>query len=153
MMMTEQLGKAIAQLADCAAALAGNFHTMHLNYQGLEFDTMHKKVLRKYYEQLDSDYDALAEWARCYDVVALNKNESAQRVELVSFQGTCDWQTAIVNTNTWLRELVNMYMEVFHIVNKIEDCPIAIGIANWLQTRLEYWAKETFFFNRNRGIS
>lgn len=146
------LGKAVATLADVAAAMAGNIHTLHLNFQGPEFDTFHKKVLKKYYEECDNDYDDLAEWARCYDYIAENKNESAKRIEFNSFNGTCTRQDTINQLDDWLTAMLDKYRDVFNIMNNIEDCAISIGLANWLQTRIEYWAKEVYFFNKNRLV-
>jgi DNA-binding ferritin-like protein len=148
--MDEKLSKAVMALADVCAASAGDLHTLHLNYKGAEFDMMHKKVLKKYYEQLDSDYDDLAEWGRCFDITALNKNEAASRIEYQSYNGNCDRQHAIEITHVVLDNVATVMREVFNYTNKIEDCYICIGLSNWLQTRLEYWAKEIAFFNKYR---
>jgi DNA-binding ferritin-like protein len=149
--MNEKLiAEAVSQVSDICAAAAGDMHTMHLNMHGPEFDTMHKKVLQKYYEELDDDYDSLAEFAACFDFVCLNKNESAKRVNWTSFDGTVDRQVAISGTNDTLSVVLNNMKDLFKVLNKIEDCPISIGIANWLQGRIEYWAKEVHYFNARR---
>jgi DNA-binding ferritin-like protein len=144
------LGAALAALADCCTAVSGNMHTAHLNFQGLEFDTFHKKVLKKYYEELDDDYDELAEWARCYDYVVQNKNESAARIAFKSLNGICNRESAINAIADNLTQLLDQFKEVFNAVNQITDCPIAIGVANYIQDRIQYWAKEVFFFNAKR---
>jgi DNA-binding ferritin-like protein len=144
------IASAIAQVSDICASAAGDIHTLHLNMKGVEFDTMHKKVLLKYYEELDDDYDELAEFAACYNFVCLNKNEAAKRINWTSFEGMVDRDTAVRATADVLNVVVNNMKDLFKALNKIEDCPIAIGVANWLQGRLEYWAKEVNYFNARR---
>jgi DNA-binding ferritin-like protein len=126
-------------------------HTLHLNMQGPEFDTMHKKVLLKYYTALDDDYDSLAEFAACYDWECKNRNESASRVGWTSFEGTCDKAKAVAEANDIIDKVLTAMLELFNTLNKITDCPIAVGVANWLQGRLEYWAKERHYFNARRS--
>jgi DNA-binding ferritin-like protein len=146
----EALGAAIATLADCCAATSGNVHTIHLNIMGEEFDTYHKKITQAYYEALDDDYDELAEWARCYDYVVENKNESAARVEFQSLNGVFTRDEAVGLLATNLEQVLGQFKLLFNAVNELTDCPIAIGVANWLQDRIQYWAKEVYFFNAKR---
>lgn len=148
---TNKAAVAIAQVSDICAAAAGDIHTAHLNMHGAEFDTMHKKVLLKYYEQLDDDYDSLAEFAACYaGYTCLNKNESAARIKWQSLNGMVDRNAAIKICDDVLRTVLEAMKTLFNSLNKIEDCPIAIGTANWLQGRIEYWAKEVNYFNARR---
>jgi DNA-binding ferritin-like protein len=144
------IGDAIAQVADICAAAAGDIHTCHLNMRGPEFDTMHKKVLQKYYEELDEDYDSLAEFAGCYGHSAANKNEAASRVQWTSFNGEVNRQSAVNISNEVLDTVLSAMHKLFGALNKIEDCPIAVGVSNWLQGRIEYWAKEVYYFNARR---
>jgi DNA-binding ferritin-like protein len=146
----DSLGAAVATLADCCAATSGNVHTIHLNITGTEFDTYHKKITQEYYEALDDDYDELAEWARCYDYVVPNKNESAARIEFKSLNGTFTRDTAVEQLASNLTQLLGQFKLLFNAVNELTDCPIAIGLANWLQDRIQYWAKEVYFFNDKR---
>jgi DNA-binding ferritin-like protein len=150
-MKGEKIAAAIAQCSDICAAAAGDIHTLHLNMSGDEFDTMHKKVLLKYYEALDEDYDSLAEFAACYGWQCLNKNESAKRVGWSSFDGMVHKAEAVKQTDDTLDIVLAAMLTLFNSLNKIEDCPIAVGIANWLQGRLEYWAKERHYFNARRA--
>jgi DNA-binding ferritin-like protein len=147
----QAIGKAVAYLADCCAAFAGDFHTMHLNFKGHEFDNYHKKVLQEYYDQLNEDYDGLAEWARCYDVLAENVNGSAGRVEnFYSYEGVCTRESVVQETHERLEKLLQTFNNVLKLLNKIEDCVISVGLANWLQDRIQYWAKECYYFNAGR---
>jgi DNA-binding ferritin-like protein len=147
-----QLADAIYVLSDCCAAMAGNIHTLHLNFVGREFDTMHKKVLQDYYDQLDEDYDALAEWARCYGKFAPNKNESAARVGAVSIGAEpVNRDNAVTLVYGFLDTLLKQFNTLFNVMNELsKECPIATGLANYLQTRIEYWAKEAYYFNESR---
>jgi DNA-binding ferritin-like protein len=146
----QKIPAAVAQMSDICAAAAGDMHTLHLNMHGAEFDTMHKKVLLKYYEQLDDDYDELAEFAACYGWECKNKNESAERVSWKSFEGMVNRATAVKHTDTVLNTVTSGMLSLFNSLNKITDCPISVGVANWLQGRLEYWSKEQNYFNRRR---
>jgi DNA-binding ferritin-like protein len=127
-------------------------HTLHLNVYGDDFDNMHKEVLKKYYEECDNDYDDAAEWGRCYGGPAPNKNESAPRVQFKSIPAkpyTRAEAISIADSN--LSALLEQMHTLFRVADsKSDDDPIATGIANWLQTRIEYWSKEIFFFNKNR---
>lgn len=147
----EKIAAAIAQCSDICAAAAGDVHTLHLNMEGEEFDTMHKKVLLKYYEALDEDYDSLAEFAACYGWQCKNKNSSAERVGWDSFEGMVHKAEAVSATNDVLDKVLSAMLTLFNSLNKINDCAIAVGVANWLQGRLEYWAKERHYFNTRRA--
>jgi DNA-binding ferritin-like protein len=149
-MNNEVVAAAIVQVSDTCAAAAGDVHTAHLNMRGIEFDNFHKKVLLKYYEALDEDYDSLAEFAGCYGILLQNKNEAAARLNWTSFNGEVDREKAVALVNEVLGVVINNMKDLFIALNKIEDCPIAIGVANWLQGRLEYWAKEAYYFNSRR---
>jgi hypothetical protein len=113
---------------------------------------MHKKVTKEYYEELDNDYDDLAEWGRCYDVFMPNKNDSAKRIEFKSLDADAvvNYESASRLIDEYFTELLKNYTTVFNAMNEVKDCAVSIGLANWLQTRIEYWAKEQSFFNKNR---
>jgi DNA-binding ferritin-like protein len=147
---SQVIGAAVATLADCCAAVSGNVHTLHLNVSGLSSDTYHKKVTKKYYEQLDNDYDELAEWARCYDYEVQNKNESAARITFQSLVGTFTCEQVVAELNYNLKAVLEQFRLLFEAVNNITECAITIGLANWLQDRIQYWAKEVYFFNAKR---
>jgi DNA-binding ferritin-like protein len=146
------MDEALYALADCFNCVSGNIHTIHLNVRGSEFDTVHKKWTNKYYQELDDDYDSAAEWGRCYGRPAPNKNDSAARIQFQSLPGatlSCDDAVQLVQSN--LEALLEQMHLLFTVANKKADtCPIATGVANWLQTRIEYWSKEIHFFNKNR---
>jgi DNA-binding ferritin-like protein len=146
------MDKALYELADCFNCVSGNIHTLHLNVHGANFDTVHKKWTNKYYQELDEDYDSAAEWGRCYESPAPNKNDSASRISFKSIPAkpyTCEEAVHIAGTN--IEAMLEQMHLLFTIANKKADkCPIATGVANWLQTRIEYWSKELAFFNKNR---
>ena len=142
--------KALENLADMCACASGDMHTAHLNYHGAEFDTMHKKVLQRYYEEFADDYDALAEFAGCYKATLKNVNEAAVRCEWKSFDGSCSRQEAINLFDEVGNAIVKAMHEVYKALEKADKCPIACGITNWLQGRLEYWTKEVAYFNERR---
>jgi DNA-binding ferritin-like protein len=149
-MNDKAIAAALAEVSDICAAAAGDMHTLHLNMHGIEFDTFHKKVLQKYYEQLDDDYDSLAEFAGCYSWECKNKNESASRVKWTSYSGSCDRIEAVNVTNEVLAVVLKNLKDLYVVLNKLSDNPLAIGITNWLQGRIEYWAKEVYYFNARR---
>jgi DNA-binding ferritin-like protein len=145
------LGDALIELSDYASVSAGNMHTVHLNFVGREFDTMHKKVTKKYYEQLDDDYDYFAERARSYGKTAPNRNESSARIPLMSIHGQpVAYPEAVQFIDHCLTTLLEQYVQVFNILSSIDDCSIAIGTANFLQGRIQYWSDELTFFNKYR---
>jgi DNA-binding ferritin-like protein len=139
----------LQRLADIALCTSNDFHLMHLNYNGSEFDTMHKKVLQKYYEEAAEDYDTWAEAAAMYGAEIQTPNEAAARQNWESSSGMFDYPIAAVNVNGKLREYCAALVLVFDAIEK-EHNAIAIGIANTLQTRIEYWSKELAYFNARR---
>lgn len=148
----EPKAAALFALADVCASAAGDLHTLHLNVIGHEFDVMHKDVLKTYYEQLDDDYDSAAEWGRCFDAYAPNKNESAARIQYQSLgENAHDRDNAVAITKVVLTNVMEQMHQMYNTMDNLAtECPICTGIANWLQTRLEYWAKEVAFFNKAR---
>ena len=146
------IGAALLNLADIAACLSGDFHTMHLNIHGTEFDTLHRKVLTKYYVEADYDYDNWAETAMLFDDVenVPNKNKSAERIQWQSFEGDCTRDSIISRTT----DIINGYIEALHTIfvslNTKQDDYKCVGVANTLQTRIEYWSKEVNYFNARR---
>jgi DNA-binding ferritin-like protein len=148
----EQIAAAVIELADIAACISGDMHTLHLNMQGDEFDTMHKKVLQKYYEEAADDYDAWAEAAGMFGEVAPNINEAATRIGWHSFEGAAvDRATAVREVNDRLNAYLEALVAVFGNLNSNTECPLHIGIANTVQTRIEYWSKEYAYFNKRRA--
>jgi DNA-binding ferritin-like protein len=142
----------LIELADIAACLSGDFHTLHLNMQGAEFDTMHKKVLQTYYEEAADDYDAWAEAAGMFEGIAPNVNEAATRIGWKSIEGAAvDKATAVKEVDERLKAYLDALVPVFVKFNDNTECPLHIGIANTVQTRIEYWAKEYAYFNKRRA--
>lgn len=147
------MDKVLLELADIAACISGDFHTLHLNMKGSEFDTMHKKVLQKYYEEAAHDYDSWAEAAAMFEAVAPNVNEAATRIGWKSFndEGLVDRSTAVTEVDKRLEYYLESLVAVFAELNANTECPLHIGVANTVQTRIEYWAKEHAYFNSRRN--
>jgi DNA-binding ferritin-like protein len=149
----ESIAAALIELADVASCLSGDFHTLHLNMSGDEFDTMHKKVLQKYYEEAADDYDTWAEAAGMFDEVAPNVNEAATRIGWKSYEGstTIHKDVAVKEIEARLKAYLDALVPVFGELNSNAECPFHIGIANTVQTRIEYWVKEYAYFNKRRA--
>lgn len=148
---------ALQELADLAICASNDFHCLHFNVHGPEFDTLHAKVLKKYYEEAADDHDELAEKKRMYGATVQNANEAASRISYQSVVGdTQDDKFSrngvIHRAGNVIDEILTQYTAVYKILNKKDDCPKAIGIANFLQTRIEYWSKERYFFNVARSL-
>lgn len=141
---------ALENLADMCMSASGDMHTAHLNYKGAEFDALHKDVLKTYYEQFADDYDSLAEFAGCYESIAKNPNGAAERCEWQSFEGSCDRNRAVELCDEVINAMLQAMVQVYNSLNKIDTCPMAVGISNWLQGRIEYWMKEARYFNARR---
>jgi DNA-binding ferritin-like protein len=151
-MPAEGYARAIFELADAAACAAGDFHTLHLNVAGPGFDTAHE-VLEKYYRKADEDYDTWAEWGRCFALPAPNKNEAAVRIQYVSLQPGVEsadtaFEAALVVMASYLKALQAVHAGTDEDADFLKD-----GIANSLQTAIEYWSKEMAFFTAARTHS
>lgn len=145
-------GKALLDLADIANCTSNDFHCMHFNFHGQEFDNMHKKVLKKYYEEAADDYDTWSEAALMFDDApeAPNGNESATRVNWTSHTGLIERQESIDIINYMLDVYCKALVVIFDALGQKTDCPLAVGVQNTVQTRIEYWSKEMAFFNARR---
>lgn len=143
----------LIELSDIANCISGDMHTMHLNITGPEFDTMHKDVLKKYYEAAADDYDSLAEMARRKPWRGLvpAKNECALRIDWRSFTGECDRAKAVSEINDRLGLYLEYLHKVFVYFNKQIDCPQSQGIASFIQDRLNFWGAKWGFFNAGRS--
>jgi DNA-binding ferritin-like protein len=120
-------------------------------YKGEEFDSMHKKVLKKYYEEAANDFDELTEWTLALEVEIGNPNFSAKRIGYKEYQPeTVNKDIAVDRTDILLDQVVVGFNLILKAID--EDCPIQQGLANYLQTRLEYWGKELAYFNAGRSI-
>ena len=145
-------GQALLNLADIATCISGDFHSMHLNYQGIQFDMMHGTVLKKYYEEAADDADTWAEAALLFSdaPVIPNQNGAAVRISWQSCEGKCN----LISATARIEEILTAYMEacviLFNSLNKSIDCSKCVGVANTLQTRIEYWSKELYYFNKRR---
>jgi DNA-binding ferritin-like protein len=142
----------LIELSDLANALSGDFHTMHLNIKGPEFDRMHKKVLKKYYEQTADDYDTLAEMARRKPWAAQipTTNESSKRIGWSNAEGFFTRESAVKRTDEILELYIGEMNKVYKYMDSKKECPVSQGIASWLQDRLNYWGSEWGFFNASR---
>jgi len=149
-MSDQAIGEAILELADAANCASGDFHCLHFNIRGMEFDTLHAKVLKKYYEEAAEDFDELCEKACMFDVSVLSPNEAANRIEYQSWSPKEDTDKAAVieRSNIVMDQLLSLYQQLYSVLNKQENCVKSIGIANFLQTRIEYWSKERYYFKR-----
>ena len=147
------IGKALLELADVALCVSGDFHVLHLNVKGVEFDAMHK-VSKKYYEEAAKDYDELAEKARMFDVIAPNPNEAASRIGYPSLEGIIvDRNACVAGMQRALEALVGAYAEVCQALSQAlsqVDQYDMVGTVNFLEDRLEKWSKEACFFNKSR---
>jgi DNA-binding ferritin-like protein len=141
----------LLELADIAICVHGDFHTMHLNMFGAEFDTMHAKVLQKYYDEAAGDYDSLAELASMYTEAVPNKLAAAERIGWSAFNGPVDRDTAVEQVNIRLDMYLNSSAKVYNVFEADDHDFSSIGIANWLQGRIEYWSKELLYFNKRRS--
>ncbi len=151
-MKTEKGTKALIELSDVMICASNDFHCLHFNVTGTDFDTLHRKILKKYYEQAADDYDELAEKARCYGATIPNASQAAERIGYnVPESNITDRDTTVSETQKVLDLILEQMLIVYRYFNRIEDCPVAVGIANYLQTRLEYWSKEATYFNKSRG--
>jgi len=145
------IGAALIELADLANCVSGDFHTLHLNVHGIEFDSIHS-VLKTYYEEAADDYDELAEKARMFDILVPNKNGSATRIGYGSIDEMLFTRSECVGLiQTAMIHLTETYLQVYQQLNKIDTCIKSVGISNFLQTRIEYWSKELCFFNNSRA--
>jgi DNA-binding ferritin-like protein len=144
------LADALNELADLCACCAGDMHTLHLNFEGVEFDNFHKKVFKEYYEQLDEDYDSAAEWLRSAGTVAPNKNGSAVRVGYKSFDGTTERQPAIERADLVIQGVLEAMTAMFAFTAKNTNDALSIAVNDWLQGRIGSWYKEAQFFNYYR---
>jgi DNA-binding ferritin-like protein len=148
------IGEALVNLSDIANCVGGDFHTMHLNISGEEFDTIHG-ILKKYYEEADEDYDLWAEAALMFeDIPAVSdKNLSATRI---NWQGC---STAIVDRSIVITEvdrILESYlnaMSIVYLAAEQNDTDYkCIAILNTIHDRIEYWTKEKCYFNKRRVV-
>jgi DNA-binding ferritin-like protein len=138
-------------LADIYQAVGNDFHTMHLNFRGAEFDVFHKDVLQEYYEQLGKDADALYERALCFLDTVPSVNDAAKRVDFQSFEGPVDREGAVERADVLLKNIIEQTHIMYGVTDELgQTCPINCGINNWLQDRLDFWSKEYAYFNRKR---
>jgi len=152
------LGAALINLADIAICTSNDFHTMHLNFRGAEFDTMHKKVLQKYYDKAAEDADSWYEAAAMFDEISPPLNNAAQRIEWqqdMSLGDTFDDATAKAGVVHRCSDLMENYLKaltvVFNALGTQTQCAKSIGVQNTVQTALEYWSKEWAYFNKRRA--
>jgi DNA-binding ferritin-like protein len=146
--------KVLLELSDLANCVAGDFHTLHLNVVGIDFDSLHKKALKKYYEEAADDYDSLAEAARRkpWRIQIPSQNESAKRIGYKSFEPAAPVtrDIAIQRVDLVLEGYLDAMNTVFNALNKVTECPGSQGLASYLQDRLNYWHDEWGFFNASR---
>lgn len=146
------IGGLLMELADIANCVSGDFHCLHFNVVGEDFDNIHANVLKKYYEEAADDFDEFTEKARMFGEIAKSPNTAAERISFGSFEpkGTVSRSEAVSRVDALLKELLEYYVTVFRTCNEDVKCPLTIGCANFLQTRIEYWSKEKEYFNKSR---
>jgi DNA-binding ferritin-like protein len=150
-MLNEVISKGLVALSDLANCVGGDFHTLHLNYVGEDFDNMHKKVLQKYYEQAADDYDSIIERARMFGAIAPATNESATRIQFQSQPAVeVQREEVVIRTNVLLEEYIAQMLTVYAALNQTTKDARCVGVANFLQGRIDYWTEEQFFFNKGR---
>jgi DNA-binding ferritin-like protein len=150
------VGKTLICLSDLANCVAGDFHFLHFNVNGYEFDDLHASALKKYYEEASDDYDEFAEKARMYRCFIPHPAFSAERISYQVIRG----DEAFNFNRNWVIECIDdiicgllcIYDQTYKVLNQIEDDVRTIGVANFLQGRLEYWTKEKYYFNRSRQV-
>lgn len=148
----ELLGHLFQALTDTASCAANELQEMHWNIRGIQFDTMHL-VLDKLYNEMNDDCDKLAEITAQYADIVKGRMTAASRVEIPEVSEATDLQSVVVAINTLLDYCLEVYGHAFNAVSKITQCPISIGAANFLQTRIEFWSKERHYFNKHRGLN
>lgn len=147
--MKERFVEALANLADFCNCVSGDLHLMHLQFAGMEFDEMHKNVLKTYYEQAGNDYDDLTEWCIALGGEGFNPNFSAERIHYPKYTVKNITRSAAIKKVDHLLDQVCVGFNIL-LLSVDDNCPIQIGLANYLQTRLEYWGKELTYFNHRR---
>jgi DNA-binding ferritin-like protein len=145
------VGGALLELSDFANCVAQDFHCLHFNVIGQGFDSIHG-VLKRYYGEAADDFDGFGEWARAFAIVVPNPCASAERLgfKYLEPDAPVAVEFAVKRVDELLDGLCKVYLKLFRVIGKIEDCPRIVGAANFLQTRLEFWTKERCFFNRSR---
>jgi DNA-binding ferritin-like protein len=136
---------ALFELADIASCMSSNIHQLHFNVVGAEFGDTHK-LLEKYYEELNDDYDAAGEWGRALGGFAPSSIDSGARIQMGGLEPKpYSTEEALTSAHGHLETYVTQLTEVFNAVNQLTD-PLGIAVTNWIQGRIEYWAKEVAFF-------
>lgn len=146
-----KIGAALTELADLMVCVSNDFHTLHLNYMGAEFDTMHKKTLQKYYEEAAEDFDSLYEAASMFVDSVPNINGAGDRIKYQApiKDGLVDKIGAVQGSVALLKLICDYFVQCFSLLNEIVEVR-CIGVSNFLQTRIEYWSKEAYYFNFRR---
>lgn len=144
------IGSALFELADCYQAAAGGLHTLHLAMRGREFDTFHRDVLKKYYEDMGDDADDLYEWCALDKYPSLN--DAATRVQFTTHEGEVNREIAIVIIDSILDIILEKTNQVYYAADTMgRDSPALCGLAAELQNKLARWSKEARYFNAHRG--
>lgn len=151
---SSKLFKAMVEAAMCMNCASNDFHCMHFNMQGPEFDTMHADVLKKYYEQAADDFDELSEKACMFKTASEgfpNANGAMEISGYTSWDGQpCIRDIVVARCNDIFETICKCMTQIFIYCNKQDDA-CCIGVANYLAGRLEYWSKEQHYFNAHRG--
>ena len=149
-MTDEQIGAALVELADLLVCISNDFHNLHFNYRGTEFDIMHKKTLQKYYDKSGDDYDEIYEAAMMFTKVVPPVNEASTRINYPNKDfGEVGRQQAVTASMELLNLICTYYYKCFCLLNDIKEVR-CIGVSNLLQDRIQYWSKELYYFNRGR---
>jgi len=143
-------GTALINLADIALCTSNDLHTMHLNYKGTEFDTMHKKVLQKYYDKAAEDADTWYEAAAMFETESPSLNDAARRLNWQSVEGMFNYNSVVQKCDELLQTYCAALLLVYNALND-EQCYLSVGVQNTVQTAIEYWSKEQAYFNARRN--
>lgn len=144
---------ALIEAADAMLCASNDFHCLHFNMHGSDFDSMHAHVLKRYYEQAADDYDELCEKAQMYSakIEAIpNGCGAAERIKYKAFEGCCTREAAVARCDEVFSTIIGILMPIWSVLNE-QQYARAVGTANWLAGRIEYWGKEQAYFNRYRG--
>jgi len=137
------------EFADFMICAHADFQIMHNAMEGEEFDVMHKDVLQEYYDEAADDYDGLIEWGRALGGKNKNKLNAATRIKYPVFEIEMINRTVAIDRSDWLLDQIcKGFLLLFNACN--EKCPIQMGFQDFLQGRLQYWAKEMAYFNAQR---
>lgn len=153
--MEQLIIAAMKEIAALLISISGDVHLLHFTVCGKGFDRFHANVFKDYYEQLATDFDEAVELCLMFDdVEAINPNVAASLIGWQSVDGQCvSADNAVQLVQDRLQLLCDKLNVLYKACDEVKDCPKTVAITNWLHGRLEYWVKETNYFNKRRQMS